>query len=167
MKHTHPFRAIFARSLMVVGGVLGLGALLSVPAAATNHDDAATNTWTANFQVVNSTPAAPKGWTVTLAAGCRGAASETEVARGATLDVSCTVDSEWADLAYTVEWTTSIPKKNQVGVEEYDGTASHSCERDEIARVTFTNVGRPPLNPAVTRSTECVETSTPDDDDPT
>ena len=159
MKHTYPFCAICARSVMVVGGVLGLGALLAVPAAATT-------TWTANFQAVNSTPAAPKGWTVTLSVGCQGAASQTEVARNATLNVSCTVDSEWAHLAYTVVWEIDTGKETHT--EQYDGTAWHSCEQqDETAQVTFTDVGRPPLNAAVTRSTVCVDTSAPDDDDPT
>ena len=106
MKHTKHVRTFIVRSLMVLGGVLGLfivralmfsglAAPFMVPAAATSHDDAAT-TWTANFQAVNSTPVPPKEWNITLSVGCRGAASQTELARGATLDVSCTVDSQFA-----------------------------------------------------------------------
>ena len=172
MKHTKHVRTFIVRSLMVLGGVLGLfivralmfsglAAPFMVPAAATSHDDAAT-TWTANFQAVNSTPVPPKEWNITLSVGCRGAASQTELARGATLDVSCTVDSQFAYLAYTVTWRPTNPRGRD-HVEEYDGSAWHSCEQDETAKVTFTAVGRAPLNPAVTRSTECVDPSDIDD----
>lgn len=160
MKHTKHARTFIVRSLMVVGGVLGLGALLTVPAAATSHDDAATS-WTANFQAVNSTPAPPKEWNITLSVGCRGAASQTELARGATLDVSCTVDSQFAYLAYTVTWRPT--RRGDPYVEEHEGSAWHACEEDETAKVTFTEVGRPPLNAIVTRSTECVDPSDIDD----
>lgn len=170
MKHTHSF---LLRSLMAIGGMLGLGALLAVPAAATSQDDATTTTttttsWTANFQAVNSTPRPPKEWNITLSFGCRDASeTETKVARGDTLDVACVVETERAYMAYTVEWAANSVK--QTHVEEHDGTVWHSCEQDETARVTFTDVGRPPLNPTVTYSTECVSSGGSDsaDDDPT
>ena len=154
--HTHSLlRALQWSSLMVVGGALGLGVLMSVPAAA------ATTTWTANFQVVNLMPAAPR-WTITLAIGCSGAASKTKLGRGGdTLDVKCTVDSETAHLAYTVQW--SLETRDEALVEVHDGTVPHSCEQDETAKVTFTDVALSPLNRDVTHSTQCV--AAPEDGD--
>ena len=172
MKHTMHAQSLIVRSLKIVGGVLGLGALLTVPAAATSQDDAATTTWTANFQAVNSTPTPPKEWTIALSVGCRGAATpQTELARGATHDVSCTVTSQFGYLAYTVQWTSNVRRRPDANghvppayVEEHSGSAWFSCEEGETAKVTFTAVGRPPLSPIVTRSTDCVDAASADDD---
>ena len=165
MTHTIPLPSLrnFARSLTVIGGALGLGVLLTVPAVAASPDDAAT-TWTANFQAVNSTPIPSNKWMdIRLLFGCRGAASKTKVDRNDTLDVACVVDSESAYLAYTIEWVlTNL--KGESSVKEHSGSVSHSCEQDEIARVTFTNVGSTHLTPTVTRSTECVDAGDADDD---
>ena len=173
MKHSHSLLRNFALSLMIIGGALGLGTLLTVPAAAASAD--AATTWTANFRAVNSTPAPGANsttvsrtqWTITLSVGCQGSASKTEVARGDTLDVSCVVDSELAYLVYTFEWETVYPT-GKTHVEEHSGVAwHHECGQDEIAQVTFTDVGSTPSNPTVTRSTECVVPTGDSDDDPT
>lgn len=164
MKHNPSlFNLHFARSLMVIGGALGLGALSTVPAAAASPDDAAT-TWTANFQAVNSTPTPSNKWLdIRLLFGCPGAASQTKVDRNGTLDVACEVGNESARLAYTVEWVlTNL--RGESSVKTHSGSVSHSCEQDEIARVTFTDVGSTHLTPTVTRSTECVDAGDADDD---
>ena len=169
MKHPKQTRYLFVRSLVIVGGVLGLGALLSstAPAAAASSDDA-TTTWTANFQAVNSTPVPDKGWIITLTVGCHGATIKTKLDRGDTLDVSCTVSTTFAHLAYTIEWEAVSVKETHV--ETYEGTAWHSCdEQDETAKVTITSVGRSPLESPIVYSTQCFtpSTSSSSDDDPT
>ena len=149
MQHTS-----IARSLMVIGG-----ALLTAPAIASPDDDAAT-TWTATFRIVNSTPEPTKKWVeISLSVGCPSVAAQnqTKVERNGTLDVSCVVGNESASLAYTVAWTYTNPRERTTSVETHSGSVSHSCEQDEIAKVTVTDVGSMHTTPTVTRSTECVD----------
>ena len=150
MKHTS-----IARTLMVIGGALW--ALLTAPAIAAD-DDAAT-TWTANFRAVNSTPEPTKKWVdINLLFGCPSAAqTQAKVDRGDFLDVSCEVGNESAQLAYTVQWVYTNPLERTTSVETHSGSVQHSCEQDEIAKVTVTGVGSMHTTPAVALSTECVD----------
>ena len=119
---------------------------------------AATTTWTANFRAVNSTPTPTKnGVDINLLFGCPvGGQTQAKVERGDFLDVFCEVGNEPARLAYTVQWVyTNI--RGEQDVKTHTGFAAHSCEQDQIARVTITGVGSTHVTPAVALSTECVD----------